>query len=496
VAPGTTTDIYLPLTGLFYGDRIGPVCVVESAMKKSALDQTASIHFGSNEGPWQDRSGLETGLEPGFENDPRWQLAQRVVDSPQFNKSTRLAKFLLYIVAKSLEGRPSEVTEQQIGVQVFGRSPGYRTVDDNIVRSYARLLRKRLSEYFARDGVDHPMRIEIPLGGYLPAFIGMALSTPVEFRQAQSKPILVERKMASPADFLTQPAIVPWHGWRRMLAGACLLVGYSAALIWLTCVVVVRAGAPHPVPEPAQELWKTMLQGPGNTYIVPPDAGLNLVEDLSHHPMPLADYIRGGYLDLPLPGVDAHSETDLRTQQLTGFRNLELLAALARLPEYSPAHVFLRFPRDLRFDDLKSANAVLIGSSCSNPWAVIAEKTTNFHIHCNSGMQGSTIVNLSPQPGEAASYASHWNEPIHETYAIITFIPNLSGYGHLLLLEGLDAAGTQAAGEVLLRSETIAPILERTRRPDGSLAAFELLLRSTSIQANATDTHVIASRID
>jgi hypothetical protein len=27
------------------------------------------------------------------------------------------------------------------------------------------------------------------------------------------------------------------------------------------------------------------------------------------------------------------------------------------------------------------------------------------------------------------------------------------------------------------------------------LAAFELLLRSTSIQANATDTHVIASRI-
>ena len=28
-----------------------------------------------------------------------------------------------------------------------------------------------------------------------------------------------------------------------------------------------------------------------------------------------------------------------------------------------------------------------------------------------------------------------------------------------------------------------------------SLAAFEVLLRTTSIQANATDTHVIASRI-
>ena len=42
-----------------------------------------------------------------------------------------------------------------------------------------------------------------------------------------------------------------------------------------------------------------------------------------------------------------------------------------------------------------------------------------------------------------------------------------------------------------MRSEAITPILERARRPDGSLAPFEVLLRSTSIQANATDTQVI-----
>lgn len=41
----------------------------------------------------------------------------------------------------------------------------------------------------------------------------------------------------------------------------------------------------------------------------------------------------------------------------------------------------------------------------------------------------------------------------------------------------------------------MTPILQRARRPDGSLAAFEVLLRATSIQANATDTHIIASRI-
>ncbi len=110
-------------------------------------------------------------------------------------------------------------------------------------------------------------------------------------------------------------------------------------------------------------------------------------------------------------------------------------------------------------------------------------------------MQGATVVNLKPQPGEAGSYASHWNEPTHETYAVISYTPSLSGYGKLLLLGGLDAAATQAAAEALLRPETIMPILQRARKPDGSLAPFEILLRSTSIQANATGTHIVASRI-
>ena len=63
VAPGITADIYLSLTNIFYGDRIGPVCVAESAMKKSVLDQTASIHFGSKEALWQD--GLRVGARVG-----------------------------------------------------------------------------------------------------------------------------------------------------------------------------------------------------------------------------------------------------------------------------------------------------------------------------------------------------------------------------------------------------------------------------------------------
>jgi hypothetical protein len=446
-------------------------------MKKTGLEQAVSTHFVSSVEPLRHA--------PGLEDDPRWLLALRIVDSPQFCKSPRLSQFLLYIVAKTIAGRQSEVTEQQIGVHVFGRPHGYRTVDDNIVRSYARQLRKRLTEYFAGDGIDHEIRIEIPLGSYLPTFTSPALekkvlAMPAELAQGQPRPAA-----------LATPSVASKWGWPRLLT----LFVYSAGLIWLTCVVQSRIVAARHSTEPAQLLWKAMLQGPGDTFIVPPDAGLNLIEDLSHRPLPLADYLKADYLDRPLPGIDTHSGSDLRSQQLTNFINLQMVATLARLPEFNPGHVFLRFPRDLRSDDLKRANAIIIGSSCSNPWAAIADGTTNFRLQCNPGMQGATVVNSKPQAGEASSYSSRWNEPIHETYSVIIFAPNLSGYRSLLILGGLDAAGTQAAGEALMRSEAITPILEHARRPDGSLAPFEVLLRSTSIQANATDTQVIASRI-
>jgi hypothetical protein len=246
---------------------------------------------------------------------------------------------------------------------------------------------------------------------------------------------------------------------------------------------------------PAHVLWAALFGGPANCFIVPSDAGFNLVEDLSRKPVPLAEYIAGSYEKLPLGGVDAHSAEDLRSQQLTPFVDLQISSAFAHLSEDNPQRVFIRFPRDLRLDDLKSANAVIIGSVGSNPWAALAESSANFRIVDRPGMEGATIQNLKPRQGEAATYVSHWNEPAHETFALITFFPNLSGNGHLLVLEGLDVAGTQAAAEMLLHSSAIDPILKSATRPDGSLRNFEVLLRSTSIESSATGTQVIASRI-
>ena len=119
---------------------------------------------------------LEPAWPATFHDDPKWELAQRVVVGPHFCRSPLLSKFLLFVVAETLAGRGNDITEHQIGVQVFDRPPDYRTLEDNIVRNYARQLRKRLAEHFAEQGNAEPLRIEIPLGGYVPVFVPSELS--------------------------------------------------------------------------------------------------------------------------------------------------------------------------------------------------------------------------------------------------------------------------------------------------------------------------------
>jgi hypothetical protein len=427
---------------------------------------------------------------------PQWELAQRVVAGPHFARSPLLSRFLLFVVSETVAGRGDEINEHQIGVHVFDRPADYRTVEDNIVRNYARQLRKRLADHFAEEGRSEPVRIDIPVGGYVPVFLKTSGRSEVEDEAAKNghaQGSLLLEPSALPGD--SSPAFtnpVATGGLR----GALAIAAYSTVLVLITWFAATRAAAPHIEGEPALVLWVSLFQGSANSYIVPSDAGFNLLEDLSHQPVPLAEYIAGSYQHVALDGVDAHSAEDLRGQQLTPFVDLQIAAALAHLTEDDPRRVFIRFPRDLRLDDLKNSNAVIIGSLGSNPWASMVESNANFRIVYRPGMSGAEIDNQKPQPGEAQTYTSHWNEPAHETYALIEFLPNLSGNGHLLVLEGLDVAGTQAAAEMLLHPSAIDPILKKATRSDGSLRNFEVLLRSTSIESNATGTQVIGSRIN
>jgi hypothetical protein len=107
---------------------------------------------------------------PAADAGQREELLRRVATSRTFEKSPRLRAFFLHVCRCALDNRPEAATEQQIGIHVYDRRPGYNPNEDNIVRSQARLLRMKLEHYFASEGKDESVLITIPKGRYLPIF--------------------------------------------------------------------------------------------------------------------------------------------------------------------------------------------------------------------------------------------------------------------------------------------------------------------------------------
>src|SRR5213593_1094034 len=102
--------------------------------------------------------------------DERWQLVQRIVSSPPFQKSTRLRELLEHVTERTIHGHTNELTEQQIGSKLFHKPSGYSSLEDSSVRVLARQLRLKLHEYYDGEGREESLILSIPKGGYAPSF--------------------------------------------------------------------------------------------------------------------------------------------------------------------------------------------------------------------------------------------------------------------------------------------------------------------------------------
>src|SRR5262249_5143242 len=106
----------------------------------------------------------------GVPSEVACQQLERLLASSGFARNERLSRFLRFIVERHLEGKDAELKESVIGVEIFGRPPDYNPKRDAIVRTEAGRLRARLAEYYADEGRNDELIIELPKGGYIPAF--------------------------------------------------------------------------------------------------------------------------------------------------------------------------------------------------------------------------------------------------------------------------------------------------------------------------------------
>jgi serine/threonine-protein kinase len=103
---------------------------------------------------------------------------ETVLASPILASSPRRAQLLRYLCTRALDGQGEQVNEYAIGIDVFEKPSSFDPRIDSIVRTEMGRLRQRLKDYYASDAPSSPVRIELPLRSYIPAFTFSSVEEP------------------------------------------------------------------------------------------------------------------------------------------------------------------------------------------------------------------------------------------------------------------------------------------------------------------------------
>lgn len=411
----------------------------------------------------------------------RRSLVQRIVASPGFSRSPRLAEFLTYICERALDGRADEISEQQIGVHVFKRAANYNPNDDSIVRSHARLLRQKLDAYFEQDGRLEEIRVHIPKGRYVPCF----------------EPL--ETKPGSASGWEPAPVRIAKASPRRGWAWAA----FSVLALGAVLAFVLRVGWPGQKARPTPHaFWADFFSSGKKVLVVPADSALALIEDITHRQISLTDYLSHRYR-FDLVNVPGWTETDLSrlaTRQYTSMADLNLTARLVRLPEAGTHAIEIRYARNLQLSDLKEGSAVLIGGPRANPWEDLFQDKMNFFVDTDLVTLENRVTNKVPRPGEKKIYGEPQADSPVRAYGLVALLPGLRASTRTLVVEGTSSTGTECAADFLLDDSAlgnfIAEISKGSESSSGNtLPFFEVVLQSAAVAGSAQQPQIVAYRI-
>ena len=409
-------------------------------------------------------------IDAAVSKDPRWALLQRVASSEQFRSSTRLREFLLYVGECAIRDSPKDATEQQIGIHVFHRTPGYNSSEDNIVRTHARLLRRKLAEYFSDEGAQEKIIIEIPKGHYLPVFqpAGIQYTGP---RPVEPPPLHEDISVAPAVPIASKMAQGrPAKLW--LAIAGCFIAILFAATIW-------RARPrPRAVESDMETLWGPFLAGSQPLLIYSSESFVE-VSNHGHHPAS-AD-------------AETSSNQSLRENYgtlLTGAGAVVAVHDLAQLFEAHHATFILKRSDLVTWDAARSKNLIFIGSKASNSALNMLPSLNDFTLLADPNSIG--FINNHPKPGEPKVYSPP--PQFTKDYAVLALLPGLRQGKWILIFSGLSTLGSEAAVEYACRPQDVAALLRAASFKNGGIHPFEALLETTVVGGVPMEAKLVTIR--
>ncbi len=433
---------------------------------------------------------------------------QRVLQSKYFANAPKKKKFVQVICDYYWQGRAGELNEYLIGREVFERGDDYNPAADPIVRVGAHDVRKKLEQYYLKEGADDPVTLMIPIGSYVPVFAVTAPAVPTLPEVLPEQPD--EIVGISPPPPLLPIDTTPKYKanrWLWILGGvSVVLFAGVVSLFWANRRLEQQVNiGKRGEPSPNGLVWNSFLQNSHPVLFVlsnpivhrsvnnsDPEVitskGIELNKEQADFLVGLAGNRLPTKLDGPIKLIPS-------ANTYTGIGEAIGIFRLTQLLQRAGEETKLKQSRNVSPEDFRDHDVILLGSVYANQWAQSPSIKENFVY-----TRRATIENLNPQTGEAREYKPTFDEKtgsLLEDYALISVTPGASGTNNVMLLAGIYSEGTQAAVEYVTDKNNLQEMSRKIEEVFGNSSApkyYQALLQVKVENSYPTKTTLLSIR--
>jgi hypothetical protein len=343
-------------------------------------------------------------------------LLERIMESPHFAQASSLKRTLAYLCERPDENGANLPKEYEIAVQALSRPASFDPKTDPIVRVNVAAIRQRLLAYFESEGREETLRLEIPKGVYRAVFSA--------------------------------------HSAGR------------AALETAETTMAAR-----------RKFWQPYLSGNAKNMLVYTDV-LFFRDDSGN-------YLRNIYVN-GLPGGAEEIQERAPAKAFHGLKpsyhftsagEVQSMLALIWLFARLKAPLEVRNSRFTSWNEMRSSNLILLGSSRTNAFLDALQSGNNFVI------TDDAIRNTAPREGEEPSYSGqrHMEGKLEKAVepAVVTRRPGLAPGTVVTMIAANHGRGVEGAAQFLTLEGDVAAALKSSGLDNtGKLPAhFQWLLR-------------------
>lgn len=337
---------------------------------------------------------------------------QRILQSKAFRTSEIHRNLLSYLAEKSISGTADGLKEYIVGLDVFAKPDSYDPRQESTVRMHVARLRQKLGEYYRTEGLEDPILVELPKGGFKLTF---------EPREVRPEP---ERAIETTE-----------QRWGRkeigLIAGLLLTLSlaiYFGARLWQVQRTASIQEARDWTPE-LQQLWEPLVSSKRPLIVC-----LSTPAGSSEAGTATGAVLLGQFLGM------LHKQDVLVTSS-------DQIAA----PEVAMGNVVFLGP--------VAGNRQMQAMSADRPFVLEKEG----------------IRNMNPRPGEPELFTDKLPkdpQDTEESYALISRVPGLYGTGEVLYLAGNRISSITGEVQAFTDAMFAKTLVSKMKRADGSLPRY------------------------